>query len=52
VEWQIDSLMGNIKTSWMKMLYSVELDGKITANGRKVAAGYGTCSCGSKIMKA
>ena len=36
----------------MKMLYSVELDGEITANGQKVAAGYGTCPCGAKVMKA
>jgi hypothetical protein len=44
--------MGNIKTSWMKMLYSVQLDGEITANGQKVAAGYGICPCGTKVMNA
>jgi hypothetical protein len=44
--------MGNIKTSWVKMLYSVELDGEITANVPKVDAGYGTCPCGAKVMEA
>jgi len=44
--------MDNTKTSWMKMLYSLELDGEITANDQKVAKGYGTCPCGAKVMKA
>jgi len=34
------------------MLHSVELYGEITANGPKVAAGYGTCLCGAKVMEA
>ena len=34
------------------MLYSVGLDGEITPNGPKEAAGYGTSPCGAKVMEA